>query len=483
MSGPKISVYSLTGRSREIVTGQMRCEQKSLACYARTKEIIMNLQPLCGNLDTRIRNIELLMKRTSEGAEQVVQLQTIQKEVKEEAAGIKRELAAGTPHASAKYLITEEALTEKQAELKRLQTLQERAEKLKTRLESVFSQDQKNTSKVKASSIHDLEDPDTGRTEETGTGLLQHDDAHVIQKIQAGIIDDISGIFSFEFDEEIPDTDFQDEKENVSRELSALLYDRSLPESILNEIKKAILSLQKIEELQYLRNFCSVTVKRILQKISTYRYEEAQKEAEYKELFARYEALCSMAGEEARQLPYSEAAAAEISAEICRIEILLVRQQEQAYISECVDEVMADMGYDLIGSRDVRKKSGKRFKNELFTFNEGTAVNVTYSSDGQISMELGGLAREDRIPTADEMEILTHDMESFCGEFEEFERRMLARGVIVGNRIAMLPPSAEYTSIINVNDYDVSESAQISVMNVAEKRRRQTEKKIMRRSE
>ena len=81
------------------------------------------------------------------------------------------------------------------------------------------------------------------------------------------------------------------------------------------------------------------------------------------------------------------------------------------------------------------------------------------------------------------MEILTHDMESFCGEFEEFERRMLARGVIVGNRIAMLPPSAEYTSIINVNDYDVSESAQISVMNVAEKRRRQTEKKIMRRSE
>ena len=39
--------------------------------------------------------------------------------------------------------------------------------------------------------------------------------------------------------------------------------------------------------------------------------------------------------------------------------MLLVRQQEQAYISECVDEVMADRGYDLIGSRDVRKKSGK----------------------------------------------------------------------------------------------------------------------------
>ena len=127
------------------------------------------------------------------------------------------------------------------------------------------------------------------------------------------------------------------------------------------------------------------------------------------------------------------------------------------------------MGYDdLIGSRKVRKKSGKCFRNELFTFNEGTAVNVTFSPDGQISMELGGLSREDRIPTADETEILTRDMESFCGEFVEFERRMLAKGIVVGSRIALSPPSAEYAAIINVNDYDVAESTQISVMNATD---------------
>ena len=160
-----------------------------------------------------------------------------------------------------------------------------------------------------------------------------------------------------------------------------------------------------------------------------------------------------------------------------------MRQQEQAYISDCVDEVMADMGYDLIGSREVRKKSGKRFRNELFTFNEGTAVNVTFSPDGQISMELGGLSREDRIPTSEETEILTHDMESFCGEFAEFERRMLAKGVVVGQRIALSPPTAEYAAIINVEDYDISESTQISVMNASEKRRKQSEKKAMRRNE
>lgn len=226
-----------------------------------------------------------------------------------------------------------------------------------------------------------------------------------------------------------------------------------------------------------------VTVMGIFKKIDAYKHEEELKAAEYAELTARYEALCSMAGEDAKRLPYSKTAVETMNAEVERLELLLVRQQEQAYISDCVDEVMSDMGYDLIGLREVRKKSGKRFRNELFTFNEGTAVNVTFSSDGQISMELGGLAREDRVPTPEETEILTKDMENFCGEFAEFERRMLAKGIVVGNRIALSPPTAEYAAIINVNDYDVAESTQVSVMNATEKRRKQTEKKVMRRGE
>jgi hypothetical protein len=221
----------------------------------------------------------------------------------------------------------------------------------------------------------------------------------------------------------------------------------------------------------------------IFRKIDNFKHEEEQEKAEYAELVARYDALCSMAGVEAKLLPYSKISVGTISSEIERLELLLVRQQEQVYISECVDEVMADMGYDLIGSREVRKKSGKQFRNELFTFNEGSAVNVTFSPDGQISMELGGLAREDRIPTTEETEILTRDMESFCGEFAEFERRMLAKGIVVGSRIALSPPTAEYAAIINVNDYNIAESTQISVLNATEKRRKQAEKKVMRRSE
>ena len=98
-------------------------------------------------------------------------------------------------------------------------------------------------------------------------------------------------------------------------------------------------------------------------------------------------------------------------------------------------------------------------------------------------MELAGIAKEDRIPSAEETDMLTQEMESFCSEFEEFEKRMLAKGIIVGKRIALSPPTAEYASVINVNDYDVDISQNISEINAVRRSRRKNEKKYSRRNE
>ena len=132
----------------------------------------------------------------------------------------------------------------------------------------------------------------------------------------------------------------------------------------------------------------------------------------------------------------------------------------------------------------LRQAAGAQFKNELYQFGEGTAVNITYSPEGQISMELGGIAREDRIPTAEETDVLTRDMESFCGGFTEFERRMKEKGVIVGNRIALMPPTADYAAIINVSDYEMESGKQVTEMNVTQKRKKGTgAQQVLRRGE
>ena len=419
------------------------------------------------------------MKRTSKGSGQAEKLKQLQAEAETELAVIRRELQARPARQSPKYWITEEAYREKQEELKHFQALRQRAETLKAKLDEAFEQDRMNIAGIQASILRELSDPDAGKADE---GRRQSKNAEDIRKRQAAILEDLNGVYSFELESERPDTGFREKKEAVRKELSQLQEDDSLPESLDVEIQQALDVLQKIELLPYLKTFHSITVRGLLRKAEAYRQVEEQKRRGYSELVARYDVLCTMAGETARSLPYSETAEKTIREETERLESQIVRQQEQEYISDCIDEVMSEMGYDLIGAREVCKKSGKRFRNELYTFNEGTAVNVTFSQDGQIAMELGGLAREDRTPTSEETEQLTRDMEQFCGAFEEFERRMRSRGITVGDRIALSPPDPQFASIINVNDYDIEKADRVSVMH-GEKRRKQTAKLTLSRSD
>ena len=84
MSGPKISVYALTGWARENVMGQIRCENQSVACAERIKEIIMELDSLSGNFEKQMSNVNMLIKRTSDGIDQADKIQVFQQKLNEE---------------------------------------------------------------------------------------------------------------------------------------------------------------------------------------------------------------------------------------------------------------------------------------------------------------------------------------------------------------------------------------------------------------
>ena len=118
------------------------------------------------------------------------------------------------------------------------------------------------------------------------------------------------------------------------------------------------------------------------------------------------------------------------------------------------------MGYAVLGSREFTKKNGRHFRNELYTYGDGTAVNVTYSSDGRIAMELGGVDTADRLPDERETSLLCDSMERFCDDFKEIEERLLVKGVVLKERLSLLPPSPEYAQIINVSDYETKREAE-----------------------
>ena len=181
-----------------------------------------------------------------------------------------------------------------------------------------------------------------------------------------------------------------------------------------------------------------------------------REEAEYQQLILRYSDLCEELSVPQSPHPWSPGAAASLQAAIAQMEQRILQQEEEAYICRALDEVMQEMGYSLLGTREVTKRSGKRLRHALYTFEDGTAIDVTYSEDGQVAMELGGLDDQDRVPDEQETVYLCDAMEGFCTSFAQIEDKLKRRGVILRERIHMLPPSEENAQIINTEDYHLS---------------------------
>ena len=210
----------------------------------------------------------------------------------------------------------------------------------------------------------------------------------------------------------------------------------------------------EIDDIGFLKNFYAMTVVPFVKECHAYHAAYTAQGEEYQRKRMIYEANTQLLGVPAEEIPFSDHAIALLDAKIYETEAAIQFREEQAYISRCVDEAMQEMGYSVLGNREIVKRNGKKFRNELYLFDEGTAVNVTYSSDGQITMELGGISTDDRIPSGEECTSLASDMRTFCDDYCEIERRLRQKG-IVAKRISILPPDAQYAQIINVSDYNL----------------------------
>ena len=254
-------------------------------------------------------------------------------------------------------------------------------------------------------------------------------------------------------------TDMSENKNKIRIQLLQMKGNVNLSAELTAELENTISNLDIIENEAFLKNFSSVTVTPLLKRCKQLLDEHENCHEEFDKLYAEYIAICDLYFYVAQEYPCCNASIEVLKSEIQRIKGSVEADDEHAYISDCLDEVMEEMGYTVIGSREVTKKNGKHFRNELYTYGEGTAVNVTYSSDGRIAMELGGIDATDRLPNEHETSVLCESMEQFCDDFKEIEKRLLAKGVVLANRISLLPPNPEYAQIINTTDYQMTEKA------------------------
>ena len=250
-----------------------------------------------------------------------------------------------------------------------------------------------------------------------------------------------------------------------------------LSENTRNLLEETLKTVRSITDCAYMKNYAAIKVAPLIEKCEKEAKEYEECVDEYESLKVEYWALCEELSVEAKPERCSRAGITFLKEQIKILEEELQRSQEDEYIATAVNEVMSEMGYDVLGYRDSERHSLK-YHHDLYRYSDGTAVDVTYSSDGQITMELGGIDSSDRIPNEDEANALCTKMESFCDDFNEIERRLAEKGVLVSERIQRLPPSTAYAQIINTNDYQMVKSA--DTISSARKTRASTEKKAKR---
>lgn len=277
----------------------------------------------------------------------------------------------------------------------------------------------------------------------------------------------------------VSQTTISESKSKIRSQLIEMKNNQNFPKEIVGELDATLSKIDSIDNETFLKNYSSVTVFPLLKRCRQYLNEYEACNEEFEKLYAEYIALCDLYFYVAQEYPCCNTSIEALKTEIKRIKDTVDADDEQAYISDCLDEVMEEMGYTVIGSREVTKKNGKHFRNELYTYGEGTAVNVTYSSDGKIAMELGGIDETDRLPDDHETSVLCESMEQFCDDFKEIEKRLLAKGVVLANRISLLPPSAEYAQIINAGDYQMTEKAE--KLQAKKQRKTDTKRKALRK--
>lgn len=429
MSGPKSARYTLTSEQRRILAEARERERKTKRELYKIQQYRGELASLKERLATATTSIDMLVDRVGEGNE--VQ-QSISKSITQ-----------------IETIIQESASLSKQSGLEKLQVFNSKVKTVEETARKIVAQYESQSNEINA----------------------------VLSK---NIEDSINDGMSIRIDDEIvnPQSHLESQKakiKDVLHEIQSL----NISSDLQKECIAILIRAQGITDDSFIDNYYAMTVLPYIKRCKAYEEQVKEYGEEFDELASKHRYYSEHLGMPVISFTFSMNSLNSLRHEVAELESQSAKIEEQQYISESLDQVMRDMGYNVVGSREVVKKSGRKFRNELYHFSEGSVVNVTYAANGQISMELGGVDTCDREPSEEESSVLCDEMVEFCDEFPEIERKLKEKGVVLMNRISMLPPAEEYAQIINVSDFNITE--QVDVLETASKKQTETRKQVLRK--
>lgn len=174
--------------------------------------------------------------------------------------------------------------------------------------------------------------------------------------------------------------------------------------------------------------------------------------ARYEDVRAEYEMLCTQFSLPTESYPVSEEGIAAMEAVCDDLYARIEYYEQQEYMRRATEEVLSSFGYRFYGSTELRREDG-RLTHMLFENADGSAVSMTASADGRISMSFGGLDDTERTPTEEERaEIHAHNVR-FCAHRPALVRAFAEYGILLDEE-GVFDPMAEEAAVFGRDEVD-----------------------------
>lgn len=246
--------------------------------------------------------------------------------------------------------------------------------------------------------------------------------------------------------------EFVERINNTMNEISEMELSKKLEKKVENLKQKA----SEIQNGEFIHNFYQISVVPFYKECKEYNDFYVLHHEEYESLKINCELLAKELNETVEEKELSQEAIDYYRSKREELSERAIESRKQEYIKQCMDEAMEELGYNLVGSKSSVNRRGEMFHNQLFSYGEGTVVNVTFANNGQITMELGGVDTSDRLPEYAESQKLVEAMHTFCSDYTRIEEKLKEKGVI-NERVSMMPADDDYAQIINISEYEMNQ--------------------------
>lgn len=214
-----------------------------------------------------------------------------------------------------------------------------------------------------------------------------------------------------------------------------------------------------IKELEKMEGLLELTEGKIL-----------EERREWDDLYGEYLAVTSVGGFEIIPFEFFETVE-ELEVLVSKLKQDYAHNEESKYISNSFQEVMQEMGYDLLSS-EILERTDLCTEHDIYAFDDDSAINAYISDNGALMLEVVNLGNDSELTEADR-DLAYREMNYFCDAYPEIIERLGEKGIHLRNQ-RRLPPNRALAKKINRASLQYSESIEegSSGNNVSRNRRR-----------